>query len=160
MTYIMREGVFVCFLLIEYGLSSVWFLILQFVMCTVAQAKVVLGMGFLYSSPRFLMIKNFNFPPTPPLPQFQSNVCNRHYTAGLQSPLARALSWKLLPKRRTQQKEEKEKKMKIKEKGERGKGFPSLAPRLRGQFELAPRFRIGPSTYRAKSGIEVVQLFF
>ena len=55
MTYIMREGVFVCFLLIEYGLSSVWFLILQFVMCTVAQAKVVLGMGFLYSSPRFLI---------------------------------------------------------------------------------------------------------
>ena len=54
MTYIMREGVFVCLLLIEYGLSSVWFLILQFVMCTVAQAKVVLGMGFLYSSPRFL----------------------------------------------------------------------------------------------------------
>ena len=162
MTYIMREGVFVCFLLIEYGLSSVWFLILQFVMCTVAQAKVVLGMGFLYSSPRFLMIKNFNFPPTPPLPQFQSNVCNRHYTAGLQSPLARALSWKLLPKswkllpkRRTQQKKEKQK-MKIKKKGERGKGFPSLAPRLRGQLELAPQFKSWPLHQLKKNFISYV----
>ena len=58
MTYIMREGVFVCLLLIEYGLSSVWFLTLPYVMWNVAQAKVVLGMGFLYSSPRFLIYKN------------------------------------------------------------------------------------------------------
>ena len=56
----MREGVFVCLLLIEYGLSSVWFLILQFVMCNVAQAKVVLGMGFLYSSRRFLKRAKFD----------------------------------------------------------------------------------------------------
>ena len=148
MTYIMREGVFVCLLFIEYGLSSVWFLILQFVMCTVAQAKVVLGMGFLYSSPRFLMIKNFNFPPTPPLPQFQSNVCNRHYTAGLQSPLARALSWKLLPKswkllpkRRTQQKKEKEKtKRRDEHKRERrkGKGIPFVGPSIEGPTRVGP----------------------
>ena len=46
--------------------------------------------------------------------------------------------------RRTQQKEEKEKKMEIQKKGERGKGFPSLAPRLRGQLELAPQFKSWP----------------
>ena len=31
-----------------------------------------------------------------------------------------------------------------KRKGERGKGFPSLAPRLRGQLELAPQFKSWP----------------
>ena len=144
---------FVCLLLIEYGLSSVWFLTLPYVMCNVAQAKVVLGMGFLYSSPRFLMIKNFNFPPTPPLPQFQSNVCNRHYTAGLQSPLARALSWKLLPKswkllpkRRTQQKKEKKKKWKWKKEKEKGERDSLRWPLDWGANSSWPlNLKVGPS---------------
>ena len=43
-------------------------------------------------------------------------------------------------------KERKEKrKTKMKKRiGERGKGFPSLAPRLRGQLELAPQFKSWP----------------
>ena len=32
----------------------------------------------------------------------------------------------------------------MKKKGERGKGFPSLAPRWRGQLELAPEFTSWP----------------
>ena len=34
------------------------------------------------------------------------------------------------------------------------KRCPSLAPRFRGQLALAPRLRVGPSTYRAKSEIK------
>ena len=49
-------------------------------------------------------------------------------------------------------KERKKEKVKMKKrKGERGKGFPSLAPRLRGQLELAPQFKSWPLHQLKKS---------
>ena len=49
-----------------------------------------------------------------------------------------------------------EKKMEIQKKGERGKGFPSLAPRLRGQLELALQFKSWPLHQSKKNFISYV----
>ena len=63
---------------------------------------------------------------------------------GLQSPLARALSWKLLPKswkllpkRRTQQKKEKRKHENKKER-RKGKGIPFVGPSMEGPTRVGP----------------------